>query len=160
MTRSKGLGAPANDRLEGMADADTQGSDGPPELTDEQLEFLHSMFDLARAGKTEDLLGLIDQGIPVNLTNPKGDSLLILAAYNDHADLVDGLITRDADVDRMNDRGQTALSCAVFRQNEQITTALLKAGADARLGPQNAYAVIDMFGLESMRAVVETHTST
>ncbi len=137
--------------------AHDSAQDGPPELTDEQLEFLNSMFDLARAGRTEELLSLIDQGIPVNLTNSKGDSLLILAAYNDHADLVRGLLERGVDVDRMNDRGQTALSCAVFRQNEEITAALLQAGADVDLGPQNAYAVIDMFGLENMRTVVEAH---
>ena len=113
--------------------AHDSAQDGPPELTDEQLEFLNSMFDLARAGRTEELLSLIDQGIPVNLTNSKGDSLLILAAYNDHADLVRGLLERGVDVDRMNDRGQTALSCAVFRQNEEITAALLQAGADVDL---------------------------
>lgn len=145
-------------KLDTMADAEIPGAETAPELTDEQLAFLHSMFDLARTGKTEDLLSFIDQGIPVNLSNPKSDSLLILAAYNDHADLVTGLIDRGADVDRMNDRGQTALSCAVFRQNHDITAALLKAGADAHLGPQNAYAVIDMFGLDDMRPVLEKYT--
>lgn len=137
--------------------ADTNDADQVPELTDEQLEFLNSMFDLARAGKTEELLGLIDQGIPVNLTNSKGDSLLILAAYNDHADLVAGLLERGADVDRLNDRGQTAVSCAVFRQNEEITTSLLDAGADVHLGAQNPYAVAEMFGLEKMRQLLDQH---
>lgn len=140
--------------------AHDSAQDGPPELTDEQLEFLNSMFDLARAGRTEELLSLIDQGIPVNLTNSKGDSLIILASYNDQAELVRGLLERDVDVDRMNDRGQTALSCAVFRQNEEITAALLQAGADVDLGPQNAYAVIDMFGLENMRTVVDANRRT
>lgn len=146
-------------KLGRMSEAEDRAPDEAPELTDEQLDFLNSMFDLARDGRTENLLSLIDQGIPVNLTNSKGDSLLILAAYNDHADLVAGLIAREADPDRMNDRGQTALSCAVFRQNEDITVQLLQAGADVHLGPQNPYAVIDMFGLENMRTVVERHTS-
>ncbi|GAA1818608.1 ankyrin repeat domain-containing protein [Nesterenkonia flava] len=138
-----------------MADA-TQ--DGAPELTDEQIEFLNSMFDLARAGRTEELLEFIDQGIPVNLTNAKGDSLLILAAYNDHADMVRGLLERDADVDRLNDRGQTAVSCAVFRQNEEIARLLLDAGADPHLGGQNAFAVVEMFGLDSMRELLQARS--
>ena len=142
-----------------MTEAENDGAGTVPELTDEQLEFLNSMFDLAREGKTESLLSLIDQGIPVNLSNSKSDSLLILAAYNDHAELVRGLLEREAETDRMNDRGQTALSCAVFRQNEEITAALLQGGADAHLGPQNPYAVIEMFGLENMRAVVDRHAS-
>ncbi|MBB3666734.1 ankyrin repeat domain-containing protein [Garicola koreensis] len=140
-----------------MSEAEDRAPDEAPELSDEQLEFLNSMFDLAREGKTQSLLSLIDQGIPVNLSNHKSDTLLILAAYNDHAELVGGLLERGAETDRMNDRGQTALSCAVFRQNEDITAALLQAGADAHLGPQNPYAVIEMFGLENMRTVVDRH---
>lgn len=135
--------------------ADDQQSGRAPELTDEQLEFLHSMLDLARSGKSAELLDFIDQGIPVNLTNAQGDSLLILAAYNDHAELVRGLIERGADVDRVNDRGQTALGCAVFRQNQAITESLLAAGADPHVGSQNAYAVIDMFGLHAMQTLLE-----
>lgn len=142
-----------------MSEAEDRTPDEAPELSDEQVEFLNSMFDLARDGKIEGLLSLIDQGIPVNMSNSKGDSLLILAAYNDHADLVRGLLQRGAETDQMNDRGQTALSCAVFRQNEDITAALLQAGADAHLGPQNPYAVIEMFELENMRAVVDRHAS-
>ena len=129
-----------------------------PELTDEQLEFLHSMLDLARGGKSAELLDFVDQGIPVNLTNAQGDSLLILAAYNDHEDLVRGLLERGAEVDRVNDRGQTALGCAVFRQNHAITASLLAAGADPHLGGQNAYAVIEMFGLESMRTLLQNRS--
>lgn len=129
-----------------------------PQLTDEQLEFLNSMFDLARHGKTQALLSLIDQGIPVNLSNSKSDTLLILATYNDHADLVRGLLDREADVNRLNDRGQSALTCAVFLQNAETTRMLLDAGADPRHEGQNAYAVTEMFGLDSMRAVLDEHT--
>lgn len=129
----------------------------PTELTDEQLEFLNSLFDSARSGQTDELLGLIDQGIPVNLTNAQGDTLLILATYNDHAELARGLIQREADVDRLNDRGQGALSCAVFRQNQEITALLLEAGADPHLGDHSAYAVIDIFGLDSMRSLIDQH---
>ncbi|MDZ5078833.1 ankyrin repeat domain-containing protein [Nesterenkonia sp. HG001] len=131
-------------------------TNGVPELTDEQLEFLNSMFDLARQGRDEELLGLIDQGIPVNLANSKGDTLLILATYNNHAALVEGLISRDADVDRLNDRGQSALTCAVFLQNEETVRMLLAAGADPRHEGQNAYAAIEMFGLDTMRAVLDS----
>lgn len=126
-------------------------------LTDEQRDLLNSMFDLARAGETEKLLALIDQGIPADLTNSQSDSLLILAAYNDHADLVKGLISRSADVNRVNDRGQTPLGCAVFRQNHEITALLLQAGADPHFGEQSAYAVIDIFGLETMRPLLDAN---
>lgn len=128
----------------------------PPELTDEQLEFLNSMFDLARQGREEELLALVDQGIPVNLANSKSDTLLILATYNNHVSLVRGLLARDADVHRVNDRGQSALTCAVFLQNEESVTLLLDAGADPRHAGQNAYAVTEMFDLPAMRELLDS----
>ncbi|GAA1151296.1 ankyrin repeat domain-containing protein [Nesterenkonia lutea] len=132
---------------------------GTPELTAEQMEFLASMFDVARSGRTQELLDLVDRGVPVNLSNDKGDSLLILAVYNDHTELAEGLLARGADVHRINDRGQTALGCAVFRQNEEATRALLAAGSDPHLGRQSAYAVAEIFSLDSMRAILDAHQS-
>ena len=126
----------------------------PLDLTDEQLEFLASLFDLARVGEAQQLLSIIDQGVPVNLTNDKGDTLLILAAYNHHEQVVEGLLERGAEVDRVNDRGQTALGCAVFRQNHKIAASLIAAGADPHTGSQSAHAIMEMFGIEDMRALL------
>ncbi|MEW1982132.1 ankyrin repeat domain-containing protein [Citricoccus sp. NPDC079358] len=134
---------------------DQPTANGAPELTDEELEFLHSLFDLARAGDEDHLLPILDQGVPVDLSNPKGDTLLILATYNNHPALVTALIERGADVHRLNGRGQSALSCAVFVQNEESVRALLAAGADPDEGPVSARAAVDMFGLDSMRALLD-----
>lgn len=126
-------------------------------LTDEELAFLHSIFDLAREGATEKLMAIIDQGIPVDLTDTKGDTLMILAAYNGHDATVAGLLERGAQINRLNDKGQGALTCAVFRKNEPLTRFLLQNGADPKLGAQNALAVTDMFGLPELKAVIEEY---
>ena len=128
-----------------------------PELTDDELAFLHSTFDMARDGETEKLLALVGQGLPVDLTDPKGDTLLILAAYNGQNALVEGLVERGAEIDRLNDRGQSALTCAVFRQNEQLVRFLLSRGADPEAGPQNPLAVTEMFELPAMRRVIDEY---
>ncbi len=73
-------------------------------LTEEELTFLRSLFDLARAGDTARLDEAVGAGLPVNLTNEAGDSLLILAAYHDHPDTVRALLDRGADTARVNDR--------------------------------------------------------
>ncbi len=127
----------------------------PPELTDEQLEFLNSLFDLARAGESEQLLSAVDQGVPVNLANHNGDTLLILATYNNHPRLVHALLDRGADVHRVNQRGQSALACAVFVQNEESVRALLAAGADPDAGPVSARAAVEQFGLDAMRRLLD-----
>ena len=124
-------------------------------LTEEEFAFLRSMFDLARAGDTAGLAEAVDAGVPVNLTNGSGDTLLILAAYHDHPDTVRALLERGADHARVNDRGQTALGAAVFRRSERSVTALLAAGADPALGPRSALDIARFFDLPEMRALLE-----
>ncbi|MER7002345.1 ankyrin repeat domain-containing protein [Dactylosporangium sp. NPDC000555] len=113
------------------------------------------MFDLARSGATEELAGYVDAGVPVNLTNDKGDSLLILAAYHDHAATVAALLARGAEADRANDRGQTALAAAVFRQNPRTVGALLGAGADPDAGGPSALDTARFFDLPEMLTLLE-----
>lgn len=124
------------------------------DLTDDELAFLQQTFDLARDGATNQLAERVDAGVPVNLTNGSGDSLLILAAYHDHPDTVRALLARGADTARVNDRGQTALAAAAFRQSTEGVTALLDAGADPTLGPRSALDVATFFDLPEMLALL------
>ncbi|MBB5874538.1 ankyrin repeat protein [Allocatelliglobosispora scoriae] len=122
----------------------------PEPLTDEELAFLQSVLDLAREGKTEELLGAVDAGVPVNLTGGTGDSLLILAAYHNHPGTVSALLAAGADPSRVNDRGQTALGAAVFRRNAETVSALLAAGADPAAGGRSALEIAHFFDLPEM----------
>jgi ankyrin repeat protein len=120
------------------------------DLTPDELAFLHETFDLAREGGTEELALRVDEGVPVNLTNSKGDTLLTLAAYHDHVDTVRALLARGADHARVNDRGQTALGAAVFRRSVDGVRALLDAGADPGVGSPSALEVALFFELPEM----------
>ena len=128
-------------------------------LTEEELAFLRSMFDLARAGDTARLAEAVDAGIPANLTNSAGDSLLILAAYHDHPETVRALIERGADTARVNDRGQTALGAAVFRRSERTVELLLDAGADPALGGRSALDIARYFDLTEMVTLLTARAS-
>jgi uncharacterized protein len=90
----------------------------------------------------------------VDLTNGKGDMLLILAAYYDRPDAVRVLLDRGADHARVNDRGQTALAAAVFRRSEPIVRALLGAGADPAHGSPSALVTAEFFDLPEMAALL------
>lgn len=124
-------------------------------LSEQEIEFLNSVFDLARDNKPVALKSLFDQGVPVDLTNGKGDTLLILAAYHEHIDLVQLLINEGADLDRLNERGQTALVCAAFRNNLPIARLLLDAGADETLGVQTPAEVAEFFNLDEMKQLFD-----
>ncbi len=128
-----------------------------PELTDDELAYLQSVLDDARAGRTHDLAAAVDAGVPVNLTSGAGDSLLMLAAYHNHPATVTALLARGADTERINDRGQTALGAAVFRGCEPSVRALLKAGANPDGGPRSAITVATVFELKEMAHLLRSH---
>ena len=112
------------------------------------------VFDLAREGDTEQLTAYLNAGVPANLTNDKGDTLLILAAYRGHVDTVAALLERGADHSRINDRGQSPLAAAVFKQSAGAVRALLAAGADPDAGSPSARATAEFFDLPEMTALL------
>jgi ankyrin repeat protein len=122
--------------------------DDPSE--EDVLEFAHRIFDLARSGNSAELAAYVDAGLPVDMANDKGDTLVMLATYHDHPDTVRTLLARGADAARVNDRGQTALAAAVFRQSPESVSVLLAAGADPTVGSPSAVDMARNFNLPEM----------
>lgn len=115
-------------------------------MSDDRLPIdLNQMFDLARAG-ADLLLEFVDDGVPVDHSDGAGNTLVMLAAYHGHADLVRGLAARGADVDRLNARGQSPLAGAVFKGDAEVIKALLGVGADPDAGTPSARDTATMFG--------------
>lgn len=112
-------------------------------------------FDLAREGLTGELLANIESGVDVDLTDDKGDTLLLLAAYYHHPHTVTALVKAGADVDRVNERGQTALAAAAFRGDVHSTRVLLAAGADPRLGVPTAIETARFFERDEVLSLLE-----
>jgi ankyrin repeat protein len=86
-----------------------------PAPDSEVLQLAAKVFNLARQGDTDTLAAYVDAGVPANLCNDKGDTLVMLAAYHGHPQTVSALLERGADPDRPNDRGQAPLAGAVFK---------------------------------------------
>ena len=121
-------------------------SDARTPSEEELVELAHQVFDWARAGERERIAAYVDAGVPVNLTDESGNTLLMLAAYHGHASTVTMLAGRGADVDRLNDRGQSPLAGAVFKAEHDVVAALLEAGADPDAGTPSARETADLFG--------------
>ncbi|MFJ8312006.1 MULTISPECIES: ankyrin repeat domain-containing protein [unclassified Streptomyces] len=123
------------------------------ELDPEVVELASKVFDLARQGDADALAAHVDAGVPANLTNDRGDSLVMLAAYHGHAACVSALLARGADANRANDRGQTPLSGAVFKGEDAVIKALLAGGADPSAGTPSAVDTARMFGKTELLAL-------
>lgn len=83
---------------------------------------------MARSGRTADLLALI--GGAVDVVDHKGDSLLMLAAYNGHADTLTALLARGADATTRGTRGLSPLDGAAFKGDIAVVEALVASGVD------------------------------
>ncbi len=117
----------------------------PSELPPAALELAAKLFDFARSGHTATLSQYITAGIPKNLTNASGDTLLMLASYHGHAETTKMLINAGADANVLNARGQSPIAGAVFKGHLEVVRELYAGGADIMLGQPNAVDCARMF---------------
>ncbi len=115
------------------------------EPTDEMIQVALELFDAVRAGQTARVLAYVDAGVPVDLTDHQGNTLLMLATYHGHAELVDGLAERGARVDTVNDRDQVAIAGALFKGYDDVVATLLRHGASLDVGTPTGRAAAAMF---------------
>lgn len=87
---------------------------GSVELSEEEAEELVRLaqlcLEMARQGDTATLAGYVDAGVPVDLTDADGSTLIMIAAEYGHASTVAALAERGADVDRLDEHGRTLLA--------------------------------------------------
>lgn len=114
------------------------------------------MFDAARKGDERSVALLtqaLGRGLPANLTNDKGDSLIMLSSYHGHAPLVRLLLQHGADPNRLNDRGQSPLAGVVFKNERECIEVLLEGGADPEVGEPSAIEACGVFGMGELEGV-------
>ncbi|KAH7325041.1 ankyrin repeat-containing domain protein [Stachybotrys elegans] len=141
---------PSHIRLSTVIMDDSSGA-----LPPQAIALAARLYDAARSGDIPIFEQALPAGLPANMTNEKGDTLLMLAAYHGHAELVKLLIQHGADPNRANDRGQSPLAGAVFKKEDSVIEALLEGGADPEHGNPSALQCIDMFQMDAWRAKFE-----
>lgn len=116
-------------------------------LTPEQTaRVVEIAMELAREGRTGELIEFIEHGLPADTVDHDGNSLLMLAAYHGHTQTVAALLQAGADLDLRNNRDQCSLAGAIFKGEGEVTRVLLAAGADPDAGTPSARQVAEMFG--------------
>jgi ankyrin repeat protein len=126
-------------------------------LVAELMDLASRLFDAARDGDDAMLAAYVDAGVPVNLTNAGGDTMVMLAAYYGNESAVAALIARGADVNRPNERGQTPLAGAVFKNDSMIIELLLSADADPLAGAPSALETARYFEREGVARQLAEH---
>ncbi|QDP94665.1 ankyrin repeat domain-containing protein [Microlunatus elymi] len=145
-------GSAADDSTSSNSDA----PDGSAPHGSDPGELAGWLFDRARAGESEQLAAHIEAGMPVNLTDARGNTLLMLAAYHGHAGTVRTLIDHGATVDALNERGQTPLAGAVFKGYEDVVRLLVDAGANPRAGTPSAWDTATFFDRPDLLTILKS----
>ena len=131
-----------------------------PEEQARYREFQLLAFDRARRGETDALAVMLREGLPVNLCDRRGNSLLLLSSYQGHLETARMLLKAGADVDLRNAKGQTPLGGVAFKGYLQLAELLLWHGADIHADNGGGITPImfaSMFGRTEMVALLERH---
>ena len=118
----------------------------PPLGPEQQQRVVAIAMDLAREGRTAELMEFLDHGLPVDTTDPDGNTLLMLAAYRGQLDTVEALVARGADVNLRNPRDQSIVAGALYKGEDEVVRRLVAAGADLDAGTPSARTAGEMFG--------------
>ncbi len=139
---------PKDGPTDGSAEPAASGASegGRPLTPEETARVVELAQHFAREGMTEELAGFVDHGLPADVADEDGNTLLMLAAYHGHAATVSALLERGADADRRNHRDQSPLAGAVFKGEDDVVRVLLEAGADLDTGSPTARQTAAMFG--------------
>ncbi|GEP11281.1 hypothetical protein MGN01_31260 [Methylobacterium gnaphalii] len=95
-----------------------------PLLDDEALAFAGRIFQFAEAGHAAELSELFEHGLPANLRNARGDSLLMLAAVHGQEAATRVILEAGGDPELANDHGETPLAAAASKGETSIVRLL------------------------------------
>ena len=87
-------------------------------------------LDAARDGELDTLSPMIEAGIEKDLCDTKGNTLLMLASYHGHDEVVKFLANVGADIEQRNNRGQTPLAGVAFKGYLRCAQVLVQHGAN------------------------------
>jgi ankyrin repeat protein len=86
--------------------------------------------DAVRGGDLDTLERTLNAGVAATAVTPRGDSLLMLAAYHGRAEAVQVLLARGADPNQRDAKGQPPLAGVAFKGLIEIAELLVAGGAD------------------------------
>ncbi|CAM9653153.1 unnamed protein product [Phaeothamnion confervicola] len=105
------------------------------------------VFSFARHNRVEGIERLLDRGVPVDIRDQFGNTILAVACQNGHKRVVKAVLRRGAAVDAANLRGNTPLHfCFAYGYGGTLGKYLIEKGADATARNAAGYTCYDGLG--------------
>ncbi|TWT29961.1 ankyrin repeat domain-containing protein [Blastopirellula retiformator] len=106
------------------------GADGVVVSKEASAELIDEAFAAVRADDVSRVRQFLDNGYSANVRSPRGDTLLIVAAYRGSDAVVELLLAAEGTaLDAQNSAGLTAVSAAAFKGHDDSLRQLIAAGA-------------------------------
>jgi len=93
---------------------------------------LEEMLGAVQRGDAKTARGWLDRGVDPNSVDPKGFTLLMLAARENHREVVTVLLDRKAKINQRSAFGDSALMLASYKGNLDIVQLLVARGAEVQ----------------------------
>jgi len=102
---------------------------------------IQTFLNAAKNNQLKQVQMFLQLGMPINITDPNGDTILMTAADSGKPEIVEFLLNyqptkvqpTQVQIDAQNKQGRTALHLAVFNGSTEIFKILLAAGADPKI---------------------------
>ena len=124
-------------------------------LSDEEEEALDALIGAVASGNTQRCVELFNTGMSVDSQNSHGASVLMMATFYNHTELVKFLLRQKASVDLRMRFGFTALMIAAKKGHTGLIRILLHARAGKNLQAENGMSPLMFATSEGHRPVVE-----
>merc|ERR1712224_1083280 len=109
-----------------------------------------AIFSAIRHNRRESLVLALDSGLSIDTVDAHGNSLLIIAAQNNQPDLVELLARSQADLNKQNKAGNTALHYAFAFKFKAVQNILDGYGADDSIANSNGELPCQFTGKAAM----------
>ena len=111
------------DEAQGLDDLAAAG------LTEQDVE---DVFSFARHGRTDDIEDLLDRGLPVDVRDEFGNTLLTIASQNGNKRVAKLVLRRGSNINARNHKGNTPLHYTFqYGYGETLGQYLISKGADS-----------------------------
>jgi len=98
------------------------------------LRSAQDIFSFARHNRVEEVESLLDRGVPINVRDKYGNTILSIGCQNGHKRILKLALRRGADINCTNHRGNTALHfCFKYGFHTTLGAYLISKGADVTL---------------------------
>jgi hypothetical protein len=93
---------------------------------------VEDVFSYARHGRVEEIESLFTKGLPVDVRDAYGNTVLVIACQNGNKRVAKGVLRRGANINARNFKGNTPLHyCYHYGYGESLGQYLVSKGADA-----------------------------